>query len=72
MAVVFIAFKSSMLFCCFFDTFRTEPTLGFEVRMGVSRRSSLLGNSPSASRFLLVSSVRDGSIIGHTKPVRGV
>lgn len=65
-AVVLMAFINSQLFCCFFGaslrfSFGTSEVVSFSVRL----------NSPSAVRFLVGSSI-DGSVMGQTKPVRGV
>lgn len=62
-AVVFIACRSSILFCCLFgisDCFAS---------CGISASSSSM---ESDCRFLLVSKTAEGSVIGQTNPVRGV
>ena len=65
-AVVRMAFINSQLFCCLFGaslwlSFGTSEAVSLSVRL----------NSPSTACLLVGSSI-DGSVIGQTKPVRGV
>lgn len=76
-AVVRMAFNRSMLFCFRFMVPRPVTAVLLSrlvegsVRLGVARISSVLV-SLSSPRFLDVSVVAVASLIGHTKPVRGV
>lgn len=65
-AVVLMAFINSQLFCCLFGASLRLSCGTWEV---VSLSVRL--NSPSGVRFLVGSSI-DGSVMGQTKPVRGV
>jgi len=66
-AVVLMAFISNILFCCL---------LGTSVRFSWGMSGSAMGSAPldsaSDAPFLCESSNMDGSVTGHTKPVRGV
>jgi len=63
-AVVLMAFISNMLFCCL---------LGTSVRFSWSMSGSAVESAPvDSASFFCESSDRDGSVTGHTKPVRGV
>ena len=65
-AVVLMAFINSQLFCCLFGA---SLRLSFGISEVVSLSVRL--NSPSTA-CLLVGSSMDGSVMGQTKPVRGV
>jgi hypothetical protein len=64
-AVVRMAFINSQLFCCLFGA-------SLRLSFGISVASlSVRVNSPSTACLLMGSSM-DGSVMGQTKPVRGV
>jgi hypothetical protein len=69
-AVVRIAFRRSMLFCCRFGVSDEVGPCRFEEMEEAS--SSAMALSSSGLGFLMLSSCIEGSVIGHTKPVRGV
>ena len=68
-AVARIAFSSSILFCCLFGVSDALGALSLEMD-GIS--SSVMGMSSSVLCFFVLPSSIDGSMMGHTKPVRGV
>lgn len=65
-AVVLMAFINNKLFCCLLGT-----SVRFSWGMSGSAVESALVGSASVS-FFCKSSDMDGSVTGHTKPVRGV
>lgn len=64
-AVVRMAFINSQLFCCLFGA-------SLRLSCGTSEGVSLSVRLNSSTACLLVGSSMDGSVMGQTKPVRGV
>jgi len=70
-AVARMAFRRSMLFCCRFGAPGELGTFRFNEAIEDIPSSGFMASS-AAVRFFVVSAEREGSVIGHTKPVLGV